>query len=105
MSGSSMSMVSIPALLPHTRENGCMETHRLLLLGYLSLSAAQPTRAQSAATSASLSPASAPPVTVADLIGMTLFGSDPHNGGRQDDALKPSADGAHDAAVTERGVA
>ena len=80
-----------------------METHRLLLLGYLSLSAAQPTRAQSAATSASLSPASAPPVTVADLIGMTLFGSDPHNGGSQGDAIKLSPDGAHVAVVIQRG--
>ncbi len=47
---------------------------------------------------------SAPPVTVADLIGMTLFGSDPHNGGcLSGDCAVVSPDGSHVAVVVQRG--
>lgn len=47
--------------------------------------------------------AAAPPVTVPDLIGMTLFGSDPHNGASEADAHVLSPDGAHLAVVLQRG--
>jgi dipeptidyl aminopeptidase/acylaminoacyl peptidase len=43
------------------------------------------------------------PVTVRDLIGMTLFGSDPHNGASEADAIARSPDGAHLAVLLQRG--
>jgi hypothetical protein len=46
---------------------------------------------------------SVPSVTVADLIGMTLLGSDPHNGALEEDAHALSPDGTHVAAVLQRG--
>ncbi|HWC74642.1 MAG TPA: hypothetical protein VG454_11975, partial [Gemmatimonadales bacterium] len=47
--------------------------------------------------------APSPPVSVADLIGMTLFGSDPHTGGLELDAHVLSPDGSRLAAVLQRG--
>ena len=44
-----------------------------------------------------------PPVTVADLIAMSWFGSDPHNGGSEDDALALAPDGSHLAVLLQRG--
>jgi len=55
------------------------------------------------ATAQASGPASAPPVAVRDLIGMTLFGSDPHNGGIETDTQLRSPDGAHLAVLLQRG--
>lgn len=56
-----------------------------------------------AVVSAEMAAAQEPAVSVADLIGMTLFGSDPHNGGSEADAHELSPDGAHVAVVLQRG--
>lgn len=50
----------------------------------------------------SLSPAAAPPLTVADLIGLASFGSHVQGDGREDESVL-SPDGARVAVVVKRG--